>query len=436
MARRLPLHANSAAFVAVAGLAAFSTYFCMYAFRKPVAAASFDGFDPVFGMDYKVAVIVFQLVGYALSKWIGVRVIAEHSTHRRGAAILVLVAISFVGLVGFGLIPAPFNLAMILLASLPLGMIWGFVFGWLEGRRTTEVLVAMLSASFILASGAVKSIGALALGLGISETWMPAATAALFIAPLALCVAVLAHIPEPSAQDRRERRERNAMGPAERAAFLKLAGLPITLLAVSYIAFSALRDVRDSFAAEVWSESGHAGEAGLFTLSELPIALFILAVLALFSRIRDNARALHIAMGAIFAGCLLLIASTLVFALGWIGVLAWMIVSGCGLFLTYVAIGTVVIERLVALGSGAANAGFAVYLIDALGYSATLLLLLARAHLFPDLDWSRIIVQLALASGLFGAFAALIIAARATRARRSGPSFPAGCARVPNIADG
>ena len=46
------------------------------------------------------------------------------------------------------------------LNGLPLGMIWGLVFGYMEGRRVSEVLGAILCASFILSSGVVKSVGA------------------------------------------------------------------------------------------------------------------------------------------------------------------------------------------------------------------------------------------------------------------------------------
>lgn len=412
MVRRLPLRPNSAAFVAVAGLAAFSTYFCVYAFRKPVAAARFEGFEPVLGIDFKVAIILCQVIGYALSKWIGVRVIAERSTRRRAASILVLMTASFCGLLGFALLPTPANLVMILVSGLPLGMIWGFVFGWLEGRRTSEVLIAILSASFILASGVVKSVGALLVRLGVSETWMPVTTAAVFVLPLVLSVLVLAHIPAPSETDRSERRERQAMARRDRTDFLRLEGLALAQLSLAYVGFSVMRDVRDSFAAEIWAENARGGEVALFTLSEAPIALVILCALALFSTLRDNARAFRVAMNAILAGCLLLIASTLAFVFMGLDVLAWMILSGCGLFLAYVAIGTVVIERLVALGSGTANAGFAVYIIDAMGYTASLGVLLSRELFFPDLDWSGLIVQLALLSGALGAIAALSLSRR------------------------
>ncbi len=57
------------------------------------------------------------------------------------------------------MIPAPWNVAALFLNGLPLGLIWGLVFGFMEGRRTSEVLGAILCASFILSSGVVKSVG-------------------------------------------------------------------------------------------------------------------------------------------------------------------------------------------------------------------------------------------------------------------------------------
>ena len=41
----------------------------------------------------------------------------------------------------------PWNVAALFLNGLPLGLIWGLVFGFMEGRRTSEVLGAILCAS-------------------------------------------------------------------------------------------------------------------------------------------------------------------------------------------------------------------------------------------------------------------------------------------------
>ncbi len=81
--------ANPIVFTAVAGLAGFCAYFSMYAFRKPFSAATFDhvaGWP--FVLDFKIALVLAQVAGYALSKLIGIKVIAEMPPARRGVAIV------------------------------------------------------------------------------------------------------------------------------------------------------------------------------------------------------------------------------------------------------------------------------------------------------------------------------------------------------------
>ena len=88
--------ANPVVFVLFAGLAGFCAYFSMYAFRKPFTAATFDvvpGWD--FALDYKIALVIAQVAGYALSKLIGVKVIAEMRAERRALAILLLIGASW-----------------------------------------------------------------------------------------------------------------------------------------------------------------------------------------------------------------------------------------------------------------------------------------------------------------------------------------------------
>ena len=53
----------------------------------------------------------------------------------------------------FGLVPPHWKVLAIFLNGLPLGMIWGLVVWYLEGRRTSEILLAALSCSFIVSSG-------------------------------------------------------------------------------------------------------------------------------------------------------------------------------------------------------------------------------------------------------------------------------------------
>ncbi len=144
-------------FTLYASLTAFCLYTCVYAFRKTFAAATFEGLAYA-GISYKVWLVTFQVLGYALSKFIGIRVISELRAGARSVGILIMVIIAGASWLLFALVPAPYNVIFLFTNGLPLGMVWGMVFGYLEGRRMTEVLGAALSVSFIFSAGLCRSV--------------------------------------------------------------------------------------------------------------------------------------------------------------------------------------------------------------------------------------------------------------------------------------
>ena len=110
--RQALIRANPVIFTAVAGLAGFCAYFSMYAFRKPFAAATFEAVPGWhFALDFKVALVLAQVFGYALSKLIGVKFVSEISPAGRATAILALIGMAWLALVAFAVLPAPWNVA-------------------------------------------------------------------------------------------------------------------------------------------------------------------------------------------------------------------------------------------------------------------------------------------------------------------------------------
>jgi Family of unknown function (DUF5690) len=388
-------NAHPVVFTIVAAVAGFAAYFAMYAFRKPFSVATYThvpGWD--YALDYKIALVLAQVLGYAISKMIGIKVISELDPKWRPLAIIGLIGGAWLALILFALIPAPWNVACLFLNGLPLGMIWGLVFGFMEGRRTSEVLGAVVCASFILSSGAVKSVGKwLITGFGVPVTWMPAATGAVFIPVLLLSVWVLASMPPPSAADEAARVKRMPMDARARAAFLKEYGLGILLLVITYIFATALRDFRDNFAAELWVALGRGDGVAIFTASEVPVAAFALLVLGLIIVVKDNARALMVIHGVIFAGLFLLGASTLAFRLGLLGPVTWMIVSGAGLYMAYTPFNAMLFDRLVAVSGRVATAGFLIYVADTAGYFGSSGLLIWRNFGLVSMNWLEVYVQ-------------------------------------------
>lgn len=385
----------------IGGLAAFSAYFAMYAFRKPFSAATYaDVSGWHFLLDYKSALVIAQVLGYALSKLIGVRVIAEFSRQGRARLILALIGAAGLALVLFALIPAPWNVFCLFLNGLPLGMIWGLVFSYLEGRRASELLGAMLCVNFIVSPGLVKSVAVLLLQAGVPELWMPAATGLLSVPILLVSLWLLERMPPPDALDEAERTVRVPMNRADRSAFLREHGLPILLLVIGYVLLTALRDFRDNFAAEIWTALGFGGDASIFSKSEIPVAIISLAALAALMTVRDNMRALLAMHGVIVVGAVLLGASTLAFQLGLLAPLPWIVLTGAGLYLGYIPYNAMLFDRMIAAIGKAGNTGFLIYIADAAGYSGSVALLLIRSFAAPTVDWVPFFADCANATAL------------------------------------
>ena len=384
----------------------------MYAFRKPFAAATFEAVPGWhFVLDYKIALVLAQVAGYAISKLIGVRVISEIAPARRGLAILGLIGMSWIALVGFALIPAPWNVACLFANGLPLGMIWGLVFGYMEGRRVSEVLGAILCASFILSSGVVKSIGSWLIHQAhVSPFWMPAAAGALFLPLLLVSVWVLGQLPPPDARDEAARVRRSPMNRAQRAAVLAAYAPGLVLLVLAYVLLTAFRDFRDNFAAEIWTALGYGGEAGIFSATELPVAVIALATMAAVIMVRDNRRALLVIHGLVAAGFVLLGLSTLAYQAHLISPVAWMILAGAGLYTAYTPFNAVLFDRLVAFSGRVATAGFLIYVADASGYVGSVVLLLWRNFGAVHLDWLQFFILSAYVTSVIGAAATALAA--------------------------
>lgn len=427
--------ASPVGFVLFAGLAGFCAYFSMYAFRKPFTAATYDnvaGWD--FVLDYKIALVIAQVAGYALSKLVGIKVIAEMRPERRAGAIVLLIGISWLALVLFAVIPAPWNIVTLFLNGLPLGLIWGLVFGFMEGRRASEVLGAILCASFILSSGVVKSIGkALMDGAGIDALWMPAATGLVFMPMLAISVLALAALPPPSAEDEAERVARRPMLAKERKAFLGIYWPILVPLVAAYVLLTGFRDLRDNFGAEIWRALGYGNAAAVFTASEGPVAVLSLITMGVLIAVRNNRHALLWIHGVILAGFFVLGFSTLAFHYGLLSPIAWMIASGAGLYLAYTPFNAMLFDRMIAYSGTVATAGFLIYVADASGYAGSVILLLVRNFAAIDLPWLPFFMGAAYATSLAGFGLVFLAAVLFLRDHAGEPaSSDLGCGSTPD----
>ena len=360
-------------FATYAIVASFSTYFCMYAFRKPFGAAKFeDEFFLDTQINLKTAFVISQILGYTLSKYIGIKICSEVTRERRALTLLGMVVAAELALLLFAVVPADFKVVALFLNGMPLGMVWGITVRYLEGRRTSELLLAGLSCSFIVSSGVVKQVGLwLMTSHYVSESWMPFFAGLLFLPAFFLSVWLLDQIPPPDKQDVAERTLRQSMDRVHRLAFFRHFAVGMLLLLVVYFFLTAYRDYRDNFGIEILSELGVAEARAIFVQTEVPVAFGVLAALAALNVVRSRRAGLVAVFGLMGVGTVLLFVATLLLDAGRIGGKLWMILTGLGVYLAYVPYGSVLFDRVVASTHIVATAAFAIYVCDAVGYTGS-----------------------------------------------------------------
>lgn len=381
---------------------AFLLYTSVYGFRKTFSVATFEGME-FFGVSYKVWLVTAQVVGYALSKFIGIKLVSELNAASRKQTILLFISLAGIAWLLFALTPPPYNILFLFLNGLPLGMIWGLIFSYLEGRKTTDLLGVGLSVSFIFSSGFSKTVGSTLLhSFDVSEQWMPFVACCLFLFPLLITLWLLDLIPPPSQEDQVLRTKRKPMNAAERWHFLLTFGPGLFLLVSAYLLLTCFRDFRDNFAPELWKAMGHEGTSHIFTSSEIPIAITVLIVMGSLIFVRNNALALRINHIIVLLGFALIGLSTVWYQQQHITPAMWMILSGLGLYLSYVPFNCIFFDRLIAAFKYVGTVGFIMYVADSVGYLGSVSVLFYKEFGYGDLSWLTFFQQSALIVSVAG----------------------------------
>jgi hypothetical protein len=384
---------NGFLFSVYATLAAFCLYTCIFAFRKTYTVGTFEGLA-FFGLTYKSWMVISQVAGYGVAKFAGIKLISELKSTFRVKGILIMITLAGLSWLFFAITPPPYNIVFLFTNGLPLGMGWGLVFSYLEGRRFTEVLGAGVSVSFIFSSGFAKSVGGFVMKFwGVSEYWMPFISACIFLLPLLFFLWMLSQVPPPDARDEELRTRRQPMNREARKKFLFMFAPGLVLLILTYTLLTAFRDFRDNYSADVWKTLGYGNSPEIFTKTETPVTLAILIIMGGIMFIRSNRNAFMINQAIILCGMLLVGIATFLFDQGSIGAVPWMIMLGMGLYLGYVPFNSILFDRMIATFKYVSTVGFLIYLADAFGYLGSIGVLLYKELGQPNLSWLEFFIH-------------------------------------------
>ena len=381
----------------------FLTYASVYAFRKPFTIGLYLDEPKIFGVDYKNILVIAQVLGYTLSKFYGIKFIAELNKAGRGWSILILIFLSFIPLLLFPLFSSPWNIVFLFLNGLPLGVLWGLIFSFVEGRKTSDFIGATMAVSFIVSSGFVKTVAKwIQLTYHIQENWIPFYTGLVFLVPVTILVYLLEKIPDPSPEEAAEKSIRVPMDKNERKRFFNMFSFGLVSFIFIYILLTLFRDIRDNFAADIWLELGYGNSAGIFTSTELPIAVSVLVLIASMIYINNNKLAFQISQLIILAGFILCGVSTFLFMQQIISGYVWIVLVGLGLYMGYIPFNCILFDRMIASFKIKGNVGYFMYLVDSFGYLATVFVIIAKGSMGISISWTYFYSNGVLALSILG----------------------------------
>ena len=408
-------------FVLWAGGTALLSYSLVYALRKPFTAAEFEGLQ-VFGMDYKIVVSIIQLLGYVSAKLLGIKYISELRPEGRLKFIIGSAALSEISLIAFGLLPMPYNIMALYFNGLSLGCMWGVIFSFLEGRRTTDILASIMGVSMALSSGVAKSLGLYTLNvLHVSEFWMPALIGAIAFPLLCFTGWMMTRFPQPTAADIASRSVRVTLNGHQRwALFRRFMPLLIMLFAANLL-LTVQRDIKEDFIVCLIDVSTVSSWA--FAQIDSIATLVLLAAFALLSTTYDHLKVL----------CILLVLSTC--GMGTLAFLGanfeqvglpttiWLFLQSLCLDMAYLSFQTIFFERFIACFKIKGNVGFFIITIDFVGYLGTLALLLFKEFYASHIDWASFYNSMSLYIGIVCclAFIGSLVYMIQVRKRKEGP---------------
>jgi len=373
-------------FVLWAGCTALIAYSLVYALRKPFTAAEFQGMQ-ICGINYKIAVSVMQLLGYVFAKLLGIKYISELKPERRLKFIIGSAALSEISLLFFGLLPVPYNIFSLFFNGLSLGCMWGVIFSFLEGRRTTDILASIMGVSMALSSGVAKSLGLYTMhDLGVSEFWMPSLIGAVAFPLLCFMGWMMTKFPPPTLEDIASRSIRVTLNGHQRWVLFKRFMPLLTMLFGANLLLTVQRDIKEDFIVCIVDVATISSWA--FAQIDIIATFVLLAMFALLATTYNHLKVL----------CLLLLLSTL--GMGTLAFVAadfqqlklpttiWLFLQSFCLDIAYLSSQTIFFERFIACFRIKGNVGFFIITIDFVGYVGTLGTLCFKEFFVSHINWT------------------------------------------------
>ena len=298
---------------------------------------------------------------------------------------------------------------------------WGVIFSFLEGRRVTDLLASLFGLSIAVSSGTAKSIGLFVVDtLHVSEFWMPALIGAVALPLLAGLGYILDHLPKPTAEDKALRVERVTLDKQQRWNLFRSFAPVLTLLFFANLFLTVLQDVKEDFLVKIIDVNAAGLSPWVFAKVDGVVTLIILAIFATLAVMKSHIKVLSVLLTLVIAGAITLSTVAFNYHTLQLSPLVWLFIQSLCLYFSYLSFQTIFFDRFIACFRIKGNVGFFIAMVDSIGYTGTVVVLVVKECFNPDLNWLEFYNTMAGTVGIVCTFAFTLAMIYLTQKYRKG----------------
>ena len=265
----------------VIALSCSCSYALTYFWRYPVFVLPKSVLEQhIYGrLDLQMCFSLAFIIGFGVAKFPAAAVASSPFFFRHRLPVLLSIITLSMLVEGVGLLfdslPG-LQILAVFMSSFLSSWIYGMELTYLEGRRQTERMLAVITLCLVYAGNASRGTASLALSLGCPPRWMPLLVGAAAWAPSTAPLILTDRAPRPTASDVAARCARGTMSVRARSAFLWRFGGGLVCVCVAYALLVGIRALRDLYSAELFAAALHTPTAPpwVFLVADVPGALF------------------------------------------------------------------------------------------------------------------------------------------------------------------
>lgn len=322
------------------------------------------------------------ILGFGLGKLPAVSVMTSpfFFKHRLGCCLALFVCTMLCVGGGVWLFPPRVAVLFVFTSCFFQSWVYGGLLTYIEGRRSTERLLAVLSGFYIFAGNLSRGTSSLVLQFGVAPRAMPLIVGATACVVSCLLLAYTDGQPGPTDADIASRSKRTQMTAEERWGFCKRWSTLLVFSIIAYATMATLRSFRDFYTQQIFSAalgvSSDEVPSWLYFVVDVPGAVLSSLALVWMNTVEDHQIAICRLFQIQLVSISFALGSTLLFLGNVIGGVVWQISLGVGIYLAYALMQTPVFERVFAVTKTQGTCAFLVFLSDGCGYFSTVCLLL------------------------------------------------------------